>query len=303
MTRTHHATLSFAVLLVGLCVGSSETQARGKKPARLRALTFNIRFDFPNDGKNRWEHRADLVAKTILDSQAHLVCLQEDKAHQVDDLKKRLPEFEFIGKGRNATGSGERCSIAFNRKHFKAKDKGDFWLSDTPDKVGSNTWGDKYPRKVTWAILEARKSKKILLVLNTHFPEGKRDTLREKGADVMVRWLTERTGASKKKKRRKPVAILVCGDFNSDAGTPPQKAFTAETGLAMRDAWLETPPDPFDPRPGTYNGFRGLKTQQRIDWLLVGGPIRVLKTGKISEPIDGRYPSDHYPVFADLEVH
>ncbi len=305
--RTRHAVLSLAVLLISLSMVSSDTQARGKKPARLRALTFNIRFDFPNDGKNRWEHRAELVANTIKGSQAHVVCLQEDKAHQVDDLKKLLPEFEFVGRGRNATGSGERCSIVFNRKHFKIKDGGDFWLSDTPDRVGSNTWGDKYPRKVTWAILEARKAKKLLLVLNTHFPEGKRDDLRQKGAELMVNWLSQRTGADKKrkkkKKKRKAIAILVCGDFNTDAGTAPQKSFTDETRLALRDVWLETPPNPFDPRPGTYNGFKGLKTQQRIDWLLVGGPIRVLRTGKLSEPVDGRYPSDHYPVFADIEIH
>jgi endonuclease/exonuclease/phosphatase family metal-dependent hydrolase len=296
-------TLAVSLAAALLFLSTSEAQARRTKPARLRALTFNIRFDFERDGPNRWENRVDLVVKTIKDSQAQVVCLQEDKAHQVEDLKKRLPEFAFVGRGRNATGSGERCSIVFSRKHFKLKDSGDFWLSDTPDKPGSNTWGDKYPRKVTWALLVTTKRKKSLLVLNTHYPEGKREEIRQKGTDLIVGWISQRTGATSKKRRKKskPIPMMICGDFNEDAGSGPHSTFTDATKLGLRDVWLETPP--VDRHPGTYNGFKGLKTQQRIDWVLVGGPVKVLKVGKISEAIEGRYPSDHYPVFADLEVY
>mgnify|MGYP002636167413 CR=1 FL=1 len=54
-------------------------------------MTYNVRFDFENDGPNRWSHRAE--AEQIELSQAHVVCLQEDKQHQVDDLKRLLPQF------------------------------------------------------------------------------------------------------------------------------------------------------------------------------------------------------------------
>jgi endonuclease/exonuclease/phosphatase family metal-dependent hydrolase len=262
-----------AALLVAFT--GEEASARRAKTAKLRAMTFNIRFDFPNDGPNRWEKRADLVAQTIKGSEAHIICLQEDKAHQVDDLKARLRGYEFLGRGRNATGSGERCSIVFNTKRFRAKDHGDFWLSDTPEVAGSNTWGDKYPRKVTWALLQAKKSKKTVLV--------------------------QQTASSKSRKKPHGIGVILAGDFNEDAGSTAQKILTDDDEAPFRDAWSEAPPNDGG-MPGTYNGFKGMTTRSRIDWLMVGGPIKVYQARKIEESFDGRYPSDHYPVVADLEV-
>ena len=99
--------------------------------------------------------------------------------------------------------------------------------------------------------------------------------------------------------------MFLTGDFNSDAGSAPHDIFTAASpdgGPAlMRDAWEEAPPANRS-WPGTYNGFKGRKTKNRIDWVLIGGSIKALQTGKIEDTVDGRYPSDHYPVFADLEV-
>ena len=58
-----------------------------------------------------------------------------------------------------------------------------------------------------------------------------------------------------------------------------------------------------DRSPGTVNhDFSGSQTNSRIDWILVGGPIRTQAYVKLDERVDGRYPSDHYPVMADLEL-
>ncbi len=294
---------SFLVILASslLLLASPSAEARrAKRPLRLRAMTFNIRFDFQNDGRNRWEHRVDSVAQRIQESQAQVVCLQEDKAHQVNDLKTRLAEFAFVGRGRNASGSGERCSILFNRAQLRLKEGGDFWLSDTPLVIGSNTWGDKYPRKVTWALLESLKTRQRVLVLNTHLPEGKNNKLREKGLRCIQEWLKAQLLSKRSKKKKALPAVLVGGDFNEPASSPAQDLLTQDPLLALRDVWEEA--KPVDPRPGTYGGFNGMRTKQRIDWLLVGGMIRVLACDKLEEPIEGRYPSDHYPVIADLEI-
>jgi len=297
-TRIAAFTAALAFLLV-----SAPAEARRARSVRLRTMTFNIRFDFQNDGRNRWANRVDLVAKTIADTGAHVVCLQEDKEDQVADLQQRLPGYEFVGRGRNATGSGERCAILFDKSMFRAEDHGDFWLSDTPEVPGSNTWGDRYPRKATWALLETRKGKKRLLVINTHYVEGdENDRLRRKSSEVILNWLKERVGPSDERSRRgrNEIPVLVAGDFNDDENSASRKMFTEEGPLRFRDTWEEA--KPADPRPGTYGGFKGLQTVQRIDWLLVAGPIKVLGADKLEEPVDGRYPSDHYPVLADIEV-
>jgi len=313
-------TLSLVAIAASLAVGLP-VEASPRK--RVRALTFNIRFDFSNDGQNRWQYRVDAIVKRIKQTKAQVVCLQEDKKHQVEDLQPKLPEYGFLGRGRNATGSGERCSILFLKKVFKLKGTGSFWLSDTPDKPGSNTFGDKYPRVVTWAMLEHKKAHRSLLVLNTHFPEGKgRDRLREKGAGVIVKWLSARLGgrpsslkgsvrASSHRKRYRrgrslraaakkasKLAILITGDFNSGADEKPHELITR--GVGLRDAWEVARPG--DPHPGTFSGFRGLKTRQRIDWLLVGGRARVVRAGKLDTQVDGRWPSDHYAVWAEFDL-
>ncbi|RMG09575.1 MAG: endonuclease/exonuclease/phosphatase family protein [Planctomycetota bacterium] len=296
MTRWTHALVG--VLVASCLLSAQDAQARRARTTRLRAMTFNIRFDFPDDGSNRWNRRADVVAKTIRAAQAHLVGLQEDKAHQVDDLRARLPEYGFVGRGRNASGSGERCSILYDKKRFRLKDSGSFWLSDTPEVPGSNTWGDKYPRVVTWAHLVSKKSKKNLLLLNTHLPEGDRSArLRRKGIEVIARFLQARA----KTLRKKRFAVILTGDFNEDAAeSSPHDELTGGNELRLTDAWEAAPPS--GKRPGTYNGFRGLQTRSRIDWILVGGPVRVFRADKIDQEIDGRWPSDHYPVIADLEI-
>lgn len=288
---------------VALCVFTFTGQAEARRASRtrFRAMTFNVRYDFDDDGPNRWQHRKEVVAKVVRESQASVVCLQEDKGDQVEDLQPLLPGWELLGRGRNAGGSGERCTIAVDRDHARVKESGDFWLSDTPDVEGSNTWGDRYPRKVTWAVVELKRAKTPLLVLNTHLPEGggKNHQLRVRGARLMHDWIAARVT----ERDREKVAVLVCGDYNSDVDEEPRAQLAGSEGgdgVRLRDAWSEAAPD--DPSPGTYGGFRGLRTQQRIDWMLIAGPIRALAAAKIDEQVDGRWPSDHYPVFADLEL-
>ncbi|MBL4846809.1 MAG: endonuclease/exonuclease/phosphatase family protein [Planctomycetes bacterium] len=302
MRKTLMASLVLVLSLVPL---QSADARRSKKPARVRTLTFNIRYDFKNDGQNRWQHRVGAVAKQIQEIKPHVVCLQEDKAHQVEDLKPLLKRYAFLGRGRNATGSGERCSILYDKKFFKAKSHGDFWLSDTPSKPGSNTWGDKYPRKVTWALLEAKKGRSQLLVLNTHLTEGKDGrawNLRTKGVEAIRSWLLAKVGGKSKKSRKKRsvLNVVVMGDYNSAEDSKPYKVLTSDTKLRLRDAWVEARPS--DAHPGTYSGFRGLTTNDRIDWILVRGNVRVNQAGKLDKKIDGRWPSDHYPVFAELDI-
>jgi endonuclease/exonuclease/phosphatase family metal-dependent hydrolase len=291
------STLALTLALAGGGLTALLTSAADATPRQvnLRVMTFNVRFDFPNDGRNRWNNRRDLVAQTILGSQAQLVCIQEDKEDQVADLEERMEGFSFVGVGRNATGSGERNSIAYSDEHLQLIESGDFWLSDTPLEPGSNTWGDRYPRKATWAVLETRtRSEKRLLVLNTHLPEGDDDSLRRRGVEVIRDWLQNALSG----RSARDVTAIVCGDWNDDEESHCRRMLTEEWDL--RDTWAEADPD--DRWPGTYNAFRGATTRQRIDWILVRGPVATLAADKLEDNDNGRYPSDHYPVIADLQI-
>jgi endonuclease/exonuclease/phosphatase family metal-dependent hydrolase len=274
-------------------------KVRKTRGAKFRAMSFNIRYDFKNDGDNRWPRRVSAVAKMI--KQAPVVGIQEDKGRQIDDLRPLLPGYKIVGGGRNPTGSGERCSILVRRSEAKIREWGEFWLSDTPDVKGSNTWRDRYPRKVTWALIELKSARTPILLLNTHLPEkdsGRDPENRIKGMRVMNEFIQKRLP----KKERKKVAILITGDYNSTPSEEPRKTLVGSgpNALGLRDAWTEA-----SSRPsfgGTFNAFKGLRGNHRIDWILVGGPVRVRRYETLAEKVDGRWPSDHYPITASLEL-
>jgi len=289
--------------LILLLFAATEVPAnQNQKRFRVRVMTYNIRFDFKSDGPNRWKMRAAAVAEQIKKSAAQIVCLQEDKKEQIEDLRQQLPQFTFLGRGRNATGFGERTSILFETDRFNLKEQGDFWLSDTPNQPGSNTWDDKYPRKVTWAVLQSKTSRQSLLVLNVHLPEGKRELLRARGAKLIHSWILEklRRGMIGGLNNDRIRAVVLAGDFNAAADSDPHNLLTEDKALPLLDVWEVV--QPADAHPGTYGGWSGMTTKKRIDWLLVAGKVKVLGCDKLEAPVQGRYPSDHYPIIADLQI-
>src|SRR4051794_4417275 len=106
MLRSTRSTLGRPLALVlALLAG---TAVAGPKTSDLifRVISFNIRFDFPSDAAagNAWKNRISLVAGLIKDAKASVVCFQEDKTQQVEDLKKEMPGWEFVGVGRDGHG-------------------------------------------------------------------------------------------------------------------------------------------------------------------------------------------------------
>ena len=283
---------------VALVLSIPAPSEAAKKTLRVRVMTYNIRFDFKSDQGNRWPQRVDAVAEQIRKSGAQIVCLQEDKLEQVKDLQKRLPQFTFVGRGRNATGFGERTSILYRGDQLQLREQGDFWLSDTPSIPGSNTWGDKYPRKVTWAVFEGKKGGPAIMVLNVHLPSGKNQMLRTRGVQLIHSWILEKL--KRNRGGAEVQALLLAGDFNAAPDSAPHTLLTDDRRLPLLDVWEVVQPN--DPHPGTYGGWEGLQTKKRIDWLLIAGQVRVRACDKLEAPIQGRYPSDHYPVIADLQI-
>ena len=301
LSRRRHLTWTWQ-LLIGVAVllifVNPQPLDADTKSLSFRVMTYNIRYDFKSDTGNRWTQRVDAVAKQIRKSGAQIVCLQEDKIDQIKDLQKRLTGFTFVGRGRNATGLGERTSILFRSDQFQLREQGDFWLSDTPSNPGSNTWGDKYPRKVTWIVLQGKKGGPAVLVLNVHLPSGKNAMLRARGVKLIHSWILEKL--KRNQGTGKVQAVILAGDFNAAADSDPHSLLTDDRTLPLLDVWEVVQPK--DQHPGTYGGWEGMQTKKRIDWLLVAGKVRVRGCDKLEEPIQGRFPSDHYPVIADLQI-
>ncbi|MGA7438093.1 MAG: endonuclease/exonuclease/phosphatase family protein [Luteibacter sp.] len=252
----------------------------------LKVMSFNVRTITGPDGPNRWEMRKDLFADTIRQRDPDVIGTQELGQQQGDDTVARLPQFTWFGRDRFGAHKDEHMGIFYRKDRLKLVKSGDFWLSDTPDKVASITWGNIFPRMVNWALFERLSDHKRFYLLDTHFPYRDSDEeARSKSAHEMAEWT---------KKLPPGTPVIITGDFNTGPDSESHRMLTAE----FKDAWLTAPAKkgPED----TFHNFTG-KADKRIDWILYRGvEAKSVETITISK--DGRYPSDHFPVQADFSL-
>ena len=284
---------AFLLLLI-VCT----TLASGCKSPTLTVMTFNIRYDTPTDGVNAWPKRRAFVADIIRKHDPDLLGLQEVLVTQRDELLAELPAYESVGVGRDdGDRKGEFSPLFFRKTRFNVIDKGWFWLSETPDRTGSKGWDAACPRIATWARLRDLITKDEVLVLNTHF-DHRGDTARRMSAGLVWEFLEKHSS----------VPRIVLGDFNCDPGQPPHamiRGMSPEKNRLpvhppLHDAFSRVIGDETD--AGTFNGFEGVRTGPRIDWILHTDEFVPQTCEIVRDSRDGRYPSDHFPVVARFRV-
>lgn len=251
----------------------------------LRVMSFNVRLPIDSDGPNRWGQRRELMVRTIREQQPDVIGTQELFALQGDYLVAKLPEYAWFGRGRSGKpGDDERMGVFYRRDRLRVVESGDFWLSDTPDVPGSITWGHLFPRMVTWALFERIEDRRRFYLFNTHLPYRAEDEeARLRGALAILQRLRALPG---------DVPVVLTGDFNTAPDSCTHKQLTA----FLQDAWTSAPRH--EGPEGSFHAFTG-QPQKRIDWILFRG-LRAEAARTITEQAGGRYPSDHFPVVADL---
>lgn len=255
----------------------------------LRVMTFNIRLDLASDGADAWPHRKNAVASMIRFHGADLVGLQEALPAQLGDLETLLPDFGRFGAGRDEDLGGEHCAILYRRDRFELLDNGTFWLSETPLIPGSKGWDAAYVRIVTWGRLRDLRSNEIFFHFNTHF-DNVSEKARHESAKLLVSRLREITGQS--------ASVVLTGDLNTTSDSLPVQTIVA---AGLLDA-IGITVDPHHGPTSTWNGFRQIEPNRRIDFVFVGGSIEVLRHGILSDLFDHGFPSDHFPVLAEIRI-
>ncbi len=252
----------------------------------MNVLTFNIRFDNPADSINAWPNRKDMVAELIRFHECDIIGVQEALLHQLKDIEERLPEYKWVGVGRDdGKAKGEFSAIFYNKKAFQMLDSGTFWLSPTPD-VPSKGWDAAIVRVCTWVKLMNRHVGKEVVVFNTHY-DHIGEQARQESSKLIVQKIKEIAGN---------FPVILTGDFNSEPNSPAYKT-VAET---FRDAYLATKAKPYGP-VGTWNGFDyNASLDRRIDYVFVLGEVEVAKYGVLTDGRDRRFPSDHLPVLTEI---
>lgn len=269
-----------------------------KEPSRsidLKTLCFNIRNGYGKDGENRWELRKALVAGVIAEQAPDIAGLQEVHHFQLEYLLEQLPDYRAVGLGRDGGTHGEYCPIFYRADRWLLIKSGTFWLSNTPD-VPSAHWGNRYKRICTWAWLEDRRSRRTLMVYNTHFDhesEAARKFSARRIMETIATWSSN-------------LPFVLMGDFNADEESVVSEYLKgrAEIGLPnpipLVDTWRVIHPD--NPESGTVSRFNGSMEPSKIDSIFTKPNDEVLSAEIIRDHREGRYPSDHYPVSASMRL-
>ncbi|HXG63584.1 MAG TPA: endonuclease/exonuclease/phosphatase family protein [Blastocatellia bacterium] len=256
-------------------------------------MSFNIRYNNPGDGQNAWPQRKRMVASMFRFHRADLVGVQEALKDQIDDLETLLPEYGWCGVGRSdGKLGGEFSAIFYHKGRFDLLESSTFWLSETPQVAGSKGWDASLPRIVTWAKFRDKATKLTFFHFNTHFDH--------KGARARAesaRLLLTQVG---KIARNSPV--VVTGDFNANESSEPYRILTTgdEAQGKLQDARYVSANGHHGPT-STFNNFGPLIPGAKIDYVFLKGGVRALQHGVLADHWDGRWPSDHLPVLAEVD--
>lgn len=263
--------------------------ASGQQPTPLRVMTYNLRYASTKQ-PNSWSARRPVARELVRKEAPDVIGTQEGLYAQLKDLSDDLPRYDWIGLGREGGSRGEFMAVFFRRERLEPIAFDHFWLSDTPEVVGSATWGHTNRRMVTWVHFLDRRSGRRFYLINTHF-DHRVPLARERSAGLLL----ERMKALE---TRDPV--IVTGDFNAAAGDSTAYSLLTASG-PLRDAWLEA--ETKGPALSTFHGYRTPHPDgRRIDWILYHGSVICRSTRVITFAVDGQYPSDHFPVLAELEL-
>ena len=261
----------------------------------IRIMSFNIRYNTPDDGYNAWPYRKELVASMIRYHEADIVGLQEALYDQLTDLKQLLPEYDWCGVSRNdgsnqPGAAGEFAAILYRTDRFERTQGGDFWLSPTPSTVGSVGWDAALPRIVTWAVFRDKRDGATFYHVNTHF-DHQGAKAREESARLILNQISD-IGP-----------VVLTGDFNCTPNEMPYRILTDPTRpQAMKDAFFLGKLPHHGPE-STWSGFSFPgQPGRRIDYIFVNDRVNVIRHAILSDSWSGRYPSDHLPVLAEIEL-
>jgi endonuclease/exonuclease/phosphatase family metal-dependent hydrolase len=261
---------------------------------RLNVMTFNIRLNTASDSANAWPHRKHFASSQIAFHEADIVGLQEAFIGQIQDLQTDLPGYAFVGKGRDdGQTKGEYSAILYNTARLELIATQTFWMSLTPNTAGSKGWDAAYPRIITWAKFKDKKTKQIFYAFNTHFDHMGQEARRE-SAKLVLRAVDSIAGKT---------AAIITGDFNAKPGDEPIKVITdAQNPVHLLDTKALSKTGHYGP-DGTFNAFQSKEiANEPIDYIFLNKPQVVLKHATLSQSWQGRFSSDHFPVFAQIEL-
>ena len=278
----------------------------------LRLMTFNIRGarGEDDDGVNAWANRADLNLRTIQGHAPDIIGFQECQSGNLAAYQTGLTGYAHTPGPPTSNAHPDRheyLAIFWRADRFEKLDSGGFYLSRTPE-MWSGDWATACVRAAHWIKFRSLETGLTFLHCNTHLDHVSKLARRE-GSKVILTRLTVLNGED--------LPLFITGDFNTNAWNPGSEEDSPradECHQLYREAGFS---DTFlvaghqDSEDAyTFHAFKGdayspaeHHLSLRIDWVLTRNGKHRVETQAcaiIRDQALPLYPSDHYPVVADL---
>ncbi|GLU44279.1 endonuclease/exonuclease/phosphatase family protein [Allomuricauda sp. NBRC 101325] len=258
------------------------------KSQTIDIISYNIRYDNPNDAPNNWDNRKEFLISQLNFYNPDVFGIQEGLIHQVKQIDEGLTDYSYFGIGRDhGDERGEHTAVFYNTTRVELLEQSTFWLSPTPEKP-SKGWDAALPRTCTYGIFQDKSDGQKFMVFNTHFDH----------VGVQARAESSKLILQKiKELNTENYPVVVTGDFNLESDSKGVQVILTQ----MKDTHIAAGKNAFGP-DGTFNGFQfDQPVERRIDYIFVSDEFEVQKSAILSDSKDTRYPSDHLPVFARLK--
>ncbi len=288
--------LLLALFLLGVNMNSSAQS--------LNIATYNLRNANHEDSLagNGWGKRFPVIGEMAQFYDWDIWGTQEGKSWQLQDLLGVLPDYSYIGVGRDdGKTAGEYSAIFYKKNKFDLLKSGNFWLSTVTDKPNKG-WDAVLPRICTWGLFKEKKTGKTFYFYNLHMDHiGK--IARSESAKLIL---------SKIKEAGVKIPVVLTGDFNVDQNSDSYKVL--ETSNILHDSYnlskirLDN--------SASFNSYgNGLGINERIDHIFLSNQFTVKRYGILNDGyVDTtigdngktthtmRYPSDHFAVMANVDL-
>ncbi len=253
----------------------------------LKVMTFNLKTDHLFSKKNTWKRRGGAAYSILNKYKCDIIGTQEVSGSIYEDIISRLKGYKIIGKPRTRKIMSERNSILVSEK-FNIMNEETFWLSNNPDKEGSSFWYSLFPRICTTAII-MEGNERIARVYNTHL-DCLLPIARKKGLEKIIEHM-------KKYHSEEKLPTILMGDFNAG---PNSRLIKGLNERRLDDGKLVAVQE-YDKKLYKIGTFRSKKTIH-IDYIFVSEDFKINNVQIIKDNYNGIYPSDHYPLMAELQI-
>lgn len=256
-------------------------------------MTFNLKYDFMNNGDLKWNNRCDKIIKIIKDNNPLIIGTQEGLEHMLLDMNNKLNDYLYVGEGRGGNKEGEFNAVFYKNKELKLIDLKQFWLSETPQVIASKSWNTACERICTYAIFEKISDKSRFMVYNTH--------LDHESSLARVESIKLIMDKCKENYLNNNIPFIITGDFNcneTDEVLEIIKSYNSDV-FKVNNLYSKVK----HTIKGTFHNFTGILEEGVIDYILASGEFECEKLWCDERIIDGGFASDHFPVIATLKIN